>query len=83
MLRFYGYYKESVVESAIENWRMRRVVIYYYLEDDSIHVAEPKQDNSGLPQVGAATKKQSRRASVGHARCMARAVQRRVCWAGC
>jgi hypothetical protein len=40
------------VESAVENWRVRRVVIYYYLEDDSIHVAEPKQDNSGLPQVG-------------------------------
>jgi hypothetical protein len=53
VLRFFGYFKESVVESAVENWRVRRVVLYYYLEDDSIHVAEPRQDNSGLPQVRA------------------------------
>jgi hypothetical protein len=25
-------------------------VIYFYLEDESIHVAEPKQQNSGIPQ---------------------------------
>jgi hypothetical protein len=29
----------------------RRCLIYLYLEDDSIHVAEPKQQNSGIPQV--------------------------------
>jgi hypothetical protein len=51
VLRFYGYFKESVVESNIENHRVRKVVLYYYLEDDSLHVAEPRQDNSGIPQV--------------------------------
>jgi hypothetical protein len=67
VLRIFGYFKESVVESAVENWRVRRVVIYYYLEDDSIHVAEPRQDNSGLPQVRA-DGGGARRASV-HAAC--------------
>mmetsp|Transcript_4241 Transcript_4241/g.7013 ORF Transcript_4241/g.7013 Transcript_4241/m.7013 type:complete len:624 (-) Transcript_4241:564-2435(-) len=50
VLRFYGFFKESVVESNIENHRIRKMVLYYYLEDDSMHVAEPKQDNSGIPQ---------------------------------
>eukprot|EP00210_Caulerpa_lentillifera_P006079 g5808.t1 len=50
VLRFYGYFVESVVESPVEDHRVRKIVIYYYLADDSIHVEEPKQDNSGLPQ---------------------------------
>lgn len=50
VLRFYGYFKESIVESNIENHRIRKVILYYYLEDDSMHVAEPRQDNSGIPQ---------------------------------
>lgn len=39
------------MESNIENHRVRKVILYYYLEDDSMHVAEPRQDNSGIPQV--------------------------------
>ncbi|KAG2501001.1 hypothetical protein HYH03_000822 [Edaphochlamys debaryana] len=50
VLRFYGYFKEAVVESNMENHRIRKVILYYYLEDDSMHVAEPRQDNSGIPQ---------------------------------
>ena len=30
--------------------KQNRCVIYFYLEDESIHVAEPKQQNSGIPQ---------------------------------
>jgi hypothetical protein len=30
---------------------VRRVQILYYLADDSVQITEPKQDNSGLPQV--------------------------------
>ena len=48
--RFYAYFKEGVDESYQENYRIRKCIIYYYLEDDSIHVAEPKQENSGIPQ---------------------------------
>lgn len=50
VLRFYGYFKETITESNIENHRIRKVILYYYLEDDSMHIAEPRQDNSGIPQ---------------------------------
>ena len=40
------------MESNIENHRVRKVAVFYYLEDGTMHVAEPKQDNSGIPQVG-------------------------------
>ena len=30
--------------------RVRRCVVYYFLEDDTVSVSEPKQDNSGLGQ---------------------------------
>ncbi|KAL0036647.1 hypothetical protein WJX79_003886 [Trebouxia sp. C0005] len=50
VLRWYGYFKEAVTESAVENYRVRKVVIFFYLEDNSCQVVEPKEDNSGLPQ---------------------------------
>lgn len=57
MLRFLGYFKESVVESRLENYRLRKLIIYYFLEDRSIMITEPKQVNSGTPQ-GAFLKRQ-------------------------
>lgn len=50
VLRFEAYFKEPVHESRNETFRIRRCVIYYYLEDDSMHVSEPKEENSGIPQ---------------------------------
>lgn len=50
VLRFFGYFKEAVHASSQENWRVRKCVLYYYLEDDSLHIAEPKVENSGIPQ---------------------------------
>jgi len=50
ILRFFAYYKEGIHESAEETSRIRRCNIYYYLEDDTIQVTEPKQDNSGVWQ---------------------------------
>mmetsp|Transcript_121628 Transcript_121628/g.351077 ORF Transcript_121628/g.351077 Transcript_121628/m.351077 type:complete len:750 (-) Transcript_121628:334-2583(-) len=50
VLRFHGHFKESVVESNLENYRVRHVVILYYLEDDTSQILEPRQDNSGMPQ---------------------------------
>ncbi|KAI8916212.1 hypothetical protein EDD86DRAFT_186173, partial [Gorgonomyces haynaldii] len=50
VLRFYGYFHEAVNESRDEKYRIRRVNIYFYLEDDSVHVSEPKTANSGIPQ---------------------------------
>tara|TARA_B110001452_G_scaffold43255_2_gene33122 strand:- start:2096 stop:2986 length:891 start_codon:yes stop_codon:yes gene_type:complete len=51
VLRFDCYFKESVHESRLENYRIRKCVLYYYLEDDSMHVSEPKCENSGIPQA--------------------------------
>eukprot|EP00899_Mesostigma_viride_P022957 jgi/Mesvir1/3846/Mv19812-RA.1 len=50
VLRFYAFFKESVQETREENFRVRKCVIYFYAEDGSIHVAEPKVPNSGIPQ---------------------------------
>lgn len=57
VLRFYGYFKESVVESKLENYRIRKVILMYYIEDRSIMITEPKVVNSGTPQ-GAFLKRQ-------------------------
>lgn len=56
-MRFYGYFKEHVVESSLENSRVRKVTIFYFLEDKSIMITEPKITNSGIPQ-GAFLKRQ-------------------------
>lgn len=50
VLKFDGYFKESVVESNLETQKVRLVVIYYYLEDHTLMINEPKQTNSGTPQ---------------------------------
>lgn len=49
-MRFFGYFKESVVESRLENFRIRKLIIYYFLEDRSILMVEPKMVNSGTMQ---------------------------------
>lgn len=43
VLKFFAYTKESVVESRLENFRIRKGEIYYYLVDKSIMIIEPKQ----------------------------------------
>ncbi|KAJ3214155.1 EF-hand domain-containing member C2 [Dinochytrium kinnereticum] len=50
VLRFYAYFQEAVNEKREEQYRVRKVNIYFYLEDDTIHVSEPKTPNSGIPQ---------------------------------
>ncbi|TPX63615.1 hypothetical protein SpCBS45565_g06487 [Spizellomyces sp. 'palustris'] len=50
VLRFYAYFQEAVHERREEQYRVRKVNIYFYLEDDSVHVSEPKTVNSGIPQ---------------------------------
>ena len=50
VLRFYGYFKESVTESNIESYRIRRLVVCFYLEDNSLSINEERQENSGIPQ---------------------------------
>ena len=41
----------------MEHYRIRKLIIYYFLEDRSILIVEPKNPNSGKPQ-GAFLKRQ-------------------------
>mmetsp|Transcript_11342 Transcript_11342/g.24429 ORF Transcript_11342/g.24429 Transcript_11342/m.24429 type:complete len:637 (-) Transcript_11342:94-2004(-) len=50
VLHFMGYFQEPVHENPNENARIRYVDIYYYLEDGTMQVNEPKVENSGIPQ---------------------------------
>jgi hypothetical protein len=50
VLKFSGYFKESVVESRLENFRIHHLSVFYFLEDKSIMITEPKVVNSGVPQ---------------------------------
>ena len=50
VLRFTAYFREGVHESRLESERIRRCLVYYFLEDDTISVSEPREDNAGMPQ---------------------------------
>jgi len=50
VLCFYGYFKEAVHESSLENHRIRTCELHYYLEDNTIEIVEKKVENSGVPQ---------------------------------
>lgn len=50
VLQFKAYFQEHVVENPDENYRVRKCIIYYYLDDDSMYITEPKIENSGIPQ---------------------------------
>lgn len=50
VLRFYGYFKESVTESNLESSRVRRLIVFFYLVDNTLSIDEIKQVNSGIPQ---------------------------------
>ncbi|XP_071777191.1 EF-hand domain-containing protein 1 [Centroberyx gerrardi] len=50
VLRFYAYFKEDILYSPDEEYRVRPVVVHYFLEDDSMCVIEPVVENSGIPQ---------------------------------
>lgn len=41
-LTFKAFFKQSVVESPLEYYRVRQVNIIYFLEDDTITVIEPR-----------------------------------------
>jgi hypothetical protein len=50
VLCFDAYFQESVVERSGEQYRVRYVKIYFYLEDDTIQVTEPRSKNAGYNQ---------------------------------
>ncbi|XP_054474886.1 EF-hand domain-containing protein 1 [Anoplopoma fimbria] len=50
VLRYYAYFQENILFSPEEESCVRPVVIYYYLEDDSMCIIEPIVENSGIQQ---------------------------------
>lgn len=50
VLCFEAYFQQAVHESRIEQYRVRRCQVLFYLEDDTIQVMEPRVQNSALPQ---------------------------------
>ncbi len=50
VLCFDAYFQEAVHEKREELYRIRQCKMYFYLEDDSIQIIEPRQKNSGIPQ---------------------------------
>jgi hypothetical protein len=50
VLCFDAYFQESVVERPGEQYRIRNVRIYFYLEDDTIQVVEARSKNAGYNQ---------------------------------
>ncbi|XP_033759887.1 EF-hand domain-containing family member C2-like [Pecten maximus] len=50
VLCFDAYFQEAVHEKREEQYRVRNCKVYFYLEDDSIQVIEPRAKNSGVPQ---------------------------------
>ncbi|KAJ0393663.1 hypothetical protein P43SY_003682 [Pythium insidiosum] len=50
VLCFGAYFLEAVHESNLENYRVRKCEVFYYLEDDTIQITEPKIENSGILQ---------------------------------
>ncbi|GIL63796.1 hypothetical protein Vafri_17794 [Volvox africanus] len=50
VLGFGAYFQEDVQYSPLESWRVRKVTIKYYLENDQVEIVEARELNSGLSQ---------------------------------
>lgn len=50
VLKFDAYTQDRMFESTKETFRIRCCVLYFYLEDGTIMVSEPKVENSGMAQ---------------------------------
>lgn len=53
VLRYFGWFGEPVPDSPLESWRVRRVQVLLYLEDETMQVTESSAPNSGIMQVAA------------------------------
>lgn len=49
-LKFEAFFKEDIEYSQLESERVRHLIIYFYLEDNTISINEPRQRNSGIMQ---------------------------------
>ena len=49
-LTYHAYFEEEALHTRLEERRMRRCTIYFYVDDGAIMIVERPQQNSGLPQ---------------------------------
>ena len=66
VLRFSGYFQEAVHAAAGETWRVRPILLYFHLEDDTLAISEPGVNNAGLPQGVLVRRHQVPRDEQGH-----------------
>ena len=50
VLRFRCFFKQRVENSPLEQFRVRTLILSYFLEDESLQLAEPQTPNSGIDQ---------------------------------
>lgn len=50
VLRYYIWFEDEMPESKFETRVIRKMILYYYLSDKTIHIGEPHEINSGMPQ---------------------------------
>eukprot|EP00756_Hemistasia_phaeocysticola_P015571 Hpha_TRINITY_DN15419_c0_g7::TRINITY_DN15419_c0_g7_i1::g.177425::m.177425 len=50
VLRFKGFFMEEVSQSKEETSRPRKCVVYYFLEDGTVCIVEPRCQNAGMTQ---------------------------------
>eukprot|EP00056_Hartaetosiga_gracilis_P007727 m.111589 g.111589 ORF g.111589 m.111589 type:complete len:601 (-) comp12765_c3_seq3:128-1930(-) len=50
VLCFDAFFKEAVHEARREHYRVRKCKIYFFPQDDTIEIIEPRSEDSGLPQ---------------------------------
>lgn len=49
VLKFNAFYKEGTIfDNPNEFYRIRKLLIHFYLEDNTIEIINPKQENSGI-----------------------------------
>jgi len=50
VLRFKAFFRESIVESKLEDSRIRKLTVYFYLTDGTLSIYEDRETNSGIIQ---------------------------------
>lgn len=50
VLRFFGFFRESIVESKVEDSRVRKLTVYFYVTDGTLSIYEDRETNSGIIQ---------------------------------
>ena len=50
VLRFFGFFRESIVESKLEDSRIRKLTVYFFLTDGTLSIFEDRETNSGILQ---------------------------------